>query len=180
MTREILHDRENLEREFGGIIRGMAYSFGTFNDTVVEVLRSCGIAYSRTVQSTHDFSVPNDWLRLHPTCHHNDPKLMELCDRFLADEAPFFSRLFYLWGHSYEFESDNNWDVIRTFCEKMSGHADIWYATNIEIVDYVNAFRSLIAGAAQRALYNPTSTRIWVEEAGKLYEIGPGETVCIG
>jgi len=179
MTREILCDRENLEREFGGIIRGMAYSFGTFNDTAVQVLRDCGIAYSRTVRSTHDFGVPNDWLRLDPTCHHNDPQLMQLCDRFLADPAPFFSKLFYLWGHSYEFESDGNWEVIRAFCEKMSGHEEIWYATNIEIVDYLNAYRSLIAGAAQRTLYNPICTRVWVEEAGKLYEIGPGETVLL-
>ena len=177
MTREILLDRENLEREFGGIIRGMAYAFGTYNDTAVDVLRSCGVAYSRTVNATHDFSIPEDWLRLNPTCHHNDPQLTALCDRFLADEAPFFSRLFYLWGHSYEFEADDNWDVIRAFCEKMGGHADVWYATNIEIVDYVNAYRSLIAGVNERSLHNPTATRLWVEDDGKLFDIGPGETV---
>ena len=179
MIQEIMRDRENLEREFGSIVRGMAYAYGTYNDTVVDVLRNCGIAYSRTVNSTHDFSIPEDWLRLDPTCHHSDPQLMQLCDRFLADEAPFFSRLFYLWGHSYEFEADGNWDVIRAFCEKMGGHEEIWYATNIEIVNYVNAYRSLIAGVHTRSLYNPTATRLWVEDDSRVIQIGPGETVCL-
>lgn len=177
MTYEILKDRENLEHEFGGIIRGMAYAFGAYNDTAVDVLRSCGIAYSRTVHSTRDFSIPQDWLRLHPTCHHNDPQLTALCDRFLADEARFSSKLFYLWGHSYEFEAEDNWNVIRAFCEKMGGHPDIWYATNIEVADYVHAWRSLRASADGRRLHNPTALRVWAEDNGSVYEIGPGETV---
>ena len=176
---EVMQDRINLEREFGGVIRGMAYPFGTYNAEVVQALRDCGIAYCRTVHSTHDFHFPEDWLVLHPTCHHNDPQLMALCDRFLADEAPFFSRLFYLWGHSYEFEANDNWDVIRAFAEKMGGHRDIWYATNIEIVTYVNAYRSLILSADGRTVYNPTVTRIWLEDNFRLYEVGPGETVAL-
>ena len=101
---EVMRDRENLEREFGGVIRGMAYPFGAYNSAVVQALSDCGIAYSRTVQSTHAFDFPENWLMLHPTCHHADPQLFALCDRFLADEARFSSKLFYLWGHSYEFE----------------------------------------------------------------------------
>lgn len=178
-TREVLLDRENLEREFGGMIRGMAYAFGAYNDQIVQVLANCGIAYCRTVHSTHQFDIPQDWLRLNPTCHHADPQLMALCDRFLADEAPFVSRLFYLWGHSYEFEGQDNWQIIEAFAQKMGGREDIWYATNIEIVDYVNAHRQLVASADGHTLMNPTTTRLWVEEAGSVYEIGPGETVKI-
>ena len=176
-TREVLLDRENLEREFGGMIRGMAYAYGAYNDQTVQILRDCGVAYCRTVNATHRFDIPQDWLRLHPTCHHADPDLMALCDRFLADEARFASRLFYLWGHSYEFEGADNWPVIEAFARKMGAHADVWYATNIEIVDYVNAYRQLIASADGRTLHNPTATRLWVEEAGVVYEIGPGETL---
>jgi len=179
VTREVLLDRENLEREFGGIIRGMAYPFGTYNDGVVRCLESCGVAYCRTVQSTRRFDIPQQWLMLHPTCHHNDPQLMQLCDAFLRDEANWNSKLFYLWGHSYEFEANDNWQVIRDFAEKMGGHEEIWYATNIEVVDYVNAYRSLIVSADGSAVYNPTAVRIWLEEGGRLFEIDPGETARI-
>ena len=176
---EVLEGRRNLEAMFGGLIRGLAYPFGTYSDQVVEALKATGAAYARTVHSTNDFTVPTDWLRLHPTCHHNAPNLMELCDRFLADPAPFFNRLFYLWGHSYEFEADNNWEVIEAFCEKMAGHDDIWYATNIQIVDYVNACRRVIASADGRTLHNPTCTDIWADVEGKCICIKAGETVRV-
>ena len=174
---EVLTDRQNLEAMFGGIIRGFAYPFGTYSDTVVDALKATGVAYARTVVSTNDFSVPTDWLRLHPTCHHAAPNLDELCDRFLQDTAPFGSRLFYLWGHSYEFEAMDNWDVLERFCEKMGGHKDIWYATNIEIVDYVNACRMIRTSATGQKMHNPTAIDVWADINGKLVVIPAGETV---
>ena len=174
---EVMKDRENLEREFGGIIRGMAYPFGTYSDQVVDALKACGILYARTVNASHDFAMPTDWLRLAATCHHNDPQLMSLADRFLADSAPFGSRLFYLWGHSYEFESDNNWHVIQQFAEKMGGHDDIWYATNIEICKYHLAFQRLEFSANGHTVHNPTDLPLWFEDYSGLHEVQPGETI---
>ena len=178
MINEIFTDRRNLEEIFGGMIRGAAYPFGTFNDTAVDALRLCGIRYCRTVISTRDFSIPSDWLRLAATCHHDDPQLDQLCDRFLNDRAPFGSKLFYMWGHSYEFEANNNWERIERFCERMGGHDDIWYATNIEICDYVEAYRRLIMSADGRSVFNPTSADLWIEVEGKqCYHVKAGETL---
>ena len=179
VAHEVLADRENLEAMFGGIIRGLAYPFGTYSDSVVETLKATGAAYARTVVSTNDFSIPTDWLRLHPTCHHNAPNLNDLCDRFLADRVPFFSRLFYLWGHSYEFEADDNWHVIEEFCQKMGGRDDIWYATNIQIVDYVNACRRVIASADGHTLHNPTCTDIWADVNDQPVFLPAGATVKV-
>ena len=176
VLREILLDRENLEHAFGGIIRGFAYPFGVYSDMIIESLRASNIAYARTVQATHNFNVPNNWLLLHPTCHHDDPQLDELCDRFLNDPARFASRLFYLWGHAYEFEEHDNWQVIERFAERMGGHEDIWYATNIEIVDYVNAFRQLRFSADGREVFNPTSTAVWFDHDHQTVCLQPGET----
>ena len=178
IAHEVLADRENLENMFGGLVRGLAYPFGSFSDAVVDALKATGAAYARTVVSTNNTEIPADWLRLHPTCHHNAPNLPQLCDRFLADTVPFGSRLFYLWGHSYEFEADNNWQVIIDFCEKMGGREDIWYATNIEIVDYVNACRQMRSTADGKTLHNPTATDVWVEVDGKLHCIPAGATVA--
>ena len=104
---------------------------------------------------------------------------MPLCDRFLADEANWNSKLFYLWGHSYEFEANDNWQVISSFAKKMGGHKDVWYATNIEVVDYVNAYRSLIVSADGSTVYNPTAATLWLEENGALHRIAPGETLTV-
>ena len=179
MINEIFTDRKNLEQLFGGEIRGAAYPFGTYCDTAVEALRMCGIRYCRTVNSSHNFYIPQDWLRLFPTCHHDDPMLDELCDRFLNGPAQLGSCLFYLWGHAYEFEANNNWERIERFCERMGGHEDVWYATNIVICEYVEAYRSLTMSADGRRVHNPTDVAVWAEAEGRILEIRPGQTVEI-
>ena len=80
---EILKDRQTLEKLFGRIIRGHAYPYGTYNDNVVDILKQAGIVYARTTESHHSFKIPTDWLRMGATCHHNDPELMTLPDKFV-------------------------------------------------------------------------------------------------
>lgn len=175
---DILQDRINLEKQFGCFVRGAAYPYGTFNDAVVDILKANEIVYCRTVWSSNNFDIPTDWLRLRPTCHHDDPKLEELTERFLNkpawDEKPW---LFYLWGHSYEFEEHNNWERIESFTDKISGHEDVWYATNIEIYDYCEAYKQLRFTVEEKLCYNPTCTTLWFEADGKTYKVEPGQTV---
>ena len=108
-TDEVLRDRKNLEEIFGTVIRGFAYPYGAYDDKSVGILKNCGFVYARTVNSTHDFYIPQDWLRMPATCHHNDPELMNLAKRFTEAENRWHPMLFYLWGHSYEFEAQDNW-----------------------------------------------------------------------
>ena len=75
---EVLDDRRKLESELGIIVRGMAYAFGSYSDEVVDCLKKCGVCYSRTVNSTENFSMPEEWLKWHPTFHPNTPKLIHL------------------------------------------------------------------------------------------------------
>jgi hypothetical protein len=178
-TWEVIADRMNLEQEYDVIVRGMAYPYGTYSDQVVEILDNCGIAYSRTVEATHRFDIPKDWLRLPSTCHHNDPKLMELAHTLVETEWNRTPALFYLWGHSYEFEADNNWHVIEEFAEYIGGREEIWYATNIEIYEYVKAYESLVLSADSKMIYNPTLFTIWFNTMGKTYSIAPGETLAL-
>ena len=178
-TYEVIEDRRRLEKQFNCIVRGAAYPYGAYNDSVIDILKNCGIAYARTVESTHSFWLPGDWLKLPATCHHNDPELMKLADEFLNLNEWRFPALFYLWGHSYEFDEKNNWEVIENFAEKMGGKKDIWYATNIEIYDYVEAFKSLRFSTDMTLVYNPTALPVWFEYAEKTYEVEPGMTIAM-
>ena len=179
VAREMLEDRVFLEKLFERPIRGMAYPYGTYSDRVVDVLESCGIVYSRTVTSTGQFTIPTDWLRMPATCHHNDEKLGALTEKFLTkahgrSESPW---LFYLWGHSYEFERDQNWNVIEEFAEKIGGREDIWYATNMEVYDYVKAYESLIFTVEMDYVTNPSAQTVWFYLRGNLCEVPAGQTV---
>ena len=179
-TYEVLQDRKNLEADFGYMIRGMAYPFGTTSDSVVASLKQCGIAYSRTTVSTEKFTIPTDWLRLPATCHHRNPRLMELARNFVDNAFFRGPGLFYLWGHSYEFDQnvpDNNWGIIEEFAEFMGNREDIWYATNIEIYDYIQAYNQLIFSMDYTKVYNPTCTTLYFKTAKGEYQVKPGETV---
>ncbi|HHW45766.1 MAG TPA: polysaccharide deacetylase family protein [Clostridiales bacterium] len=172
---ETLGDQANLQRLFGYKIRGLAYPFGDFDERVVNILRSIGVAYARTVRQTESFSLPKDFLVWDSTCHHNNHKLIELADSFLNTNQDL--ALFYLWGHSYEFDLDNNWDVIEIFCKKVANHDDIWFATNIEIYDYINALNKLVMDEQSRTITNYSDVPLWIELGQKVYEIPARSTL---
>lgn len=177
---EIIKDRQALEKLFGKIIRGHAYPYGTYNDDVVEILRKAGIVYARTVESHYSFKIPTDWLRMGTTCHHTESCLLELADKFIGGEVGNNDGwLFYLWGHTYEFRADNNWEVIEKFFEKTARNDNVWYATNVEVYDYVTAYRSLVYSADGDMVYNPASTDVWVKIDGKKISVPAGKTVNI-
>lgn len=175
---EVMKDRLALEKLAGYPVRGMSYPNGLYNDETVNILKACGIEYCRVVETTKDFSMPQDFMRWHGTCHHKQ-NLLELGKQFL--ELPYKNRphLMYVWGHANEFDKDNNWDLIEEFCALMSGKEDIWYATNIEIVDYMNALKQLRFSADSSMVYNPTSTDLIISKSAEPIYIPSGEIVEI-
>ena len=181
VAEEILADRKNIEKEYKTFARGMAYPFGTYSDAVVDVLKKCGICYSRTTKATENFKFPENWLTLHPTCHHGNPRLMELAKQFAETNSRYPSEnwLFYLWGHSYEFDDHDNWNVIEEFAEYIGNREDIWYATNIEIFDYVKAYESLVVSVDNSMVYNPTVIDVWFMEKNEVYCVKGGQILCI-
>ncbi|MBQ9939925.1 MAG: polysaccharide deacetylase family protein [Clostridia bacterium] len=166
-TADVINDRIALEALFGKIITGMAYANGSYDDNVVEILKNCGIQYARTTISTEKFDLPDNWLKLPATCHHKNPRLMELARSFAEtpQSTNYWGRkpkLFYLWGHSYEFNNDNNWHIIEDFAEYIGNRQDIWYATNIEICRYVKAYESLVFSADESLVYNGSILDVYI------------------
>ena len=131
--REMAEDKEGLAKLFGTCPVGMAYPYGTFNDEVVAMLDDLGFKYARTVWESCNFDVQTDLLRFKPTCHHDNPRLFELAEEFLAMECDE-PKIFYVWGHSYEFMGNGNWDRIEKLCQMLSGRDDIFYGTNAEVL----------------------------------------------
>ena len=193
--REVLNCRLELENRYGIIIRGMAYpNAGITNfhnnansESIKLYLTDLDIAYARTLAGDNNkFLLPYDWHAWMPTAHHNNPKIMEYIDEFLKidmSENVYISyrypRLFYLWGHSYEFDTNNNWEHLDDICKKIGGHEDVWYATNMEIYEYVNAYNSLVFSADSTIVYNPTRYDVWFNADGTLYKVAAGETIKI-
>ena len=193
VIRDVLDCRLSLEEGLGVIIRGMAYpDSGIRNiqpgcadyEKIREILCDLDVAYSRTLGGDNDgFEIPTDFYAWMPTAHHNNAHIFEYIEKFnafkedgvyTANKTP---KLFYLWGHSYEFDSNNNWDRIEKICEELSGKENVWYATNIEIYDYVKAYESLIWSANGKTVYNPTFIDVWMWYDGKIVKVSSGKTL---
>jgi len=169
---ELQEDRKALERITGGLVQGMSYAFGNYNQEIKDIARSLGIKYSRTVQDTKNFFPPSDFMEWHPTCHH-DNGLLDLADSFL-DLAGFYELpVMYVWGHSFEFGRSRDWTVIEAFVNKMEGRKEIWYATNMEICTYIQAVRQQDFSADGGIIYNPTALSVWVSTREGIVEIKP-------
>ncbi len=173
---EVMEDRKNLEALCGYPVRGMSYPYGVYTPEAINALRVLGMEYSRTTKATEKFDMPEDFLAWHPTCHHDHPKIFELLERFKAHKKSNMP-VFYVWGHSYEFDKKNNWDHIERFCAEAGGDPDVWYATNIEIYDYVMALRALKFTADRTIVYNPTATDVWISVDKAPVRIAAGATV---
>ena len=59
----------------------------------------------------------------------------------------------------------------------MGNHDEIWYATNIQIVDYMAAAKALVFTADGDRVYNPSAISVWISVDGTIHEIKGGELV---
>lgn len=198
VVEEILKDRKFLEKIMGYPVRGHAYPNGSYSERVERILEELGIRYGRiigdefaasqltklgidacqySVVGDHTgFDLPRNLYEWKPTCHHNH-NLVETGLEFKNLKKRQYLYMMYVWGHSYEFTKDDNWEVIEEFCQIMSDSDDIWFATNIEIVDYLETYDRLQFAADLSFVHNPSAASAWIMiNDDKVVEIKGGET----
>lgn len=136
---EVEGDRLALSEIVGYEVVGMAYpgSSASATDHVQELIRQhTGIRYARNTSSNGRFSPQENLISFCPTVYHhnNFQELFRLGEEFLAlDESTLTEpAVFYIWGHAYEFDIHDDWDLFEAFCKRISGKPDIFYGTNRE------------------------------------------------
>lgn len=143
ITRQVEQDRLNLSRLVGYSVRGFAYPGGgvNFNERVASVIeKTTGVEFARTIQCSYNFDLQSDMYTFKPTISFikEKEKTLELCKAFVelqADEP----RLFYIWGHSYEMDINDDWDFAEQVLSMLSDRDDILYCTNSEAFDYLKS-----------------------------------------
>jgi len=150
----------------------MSYAYGVFTDEAIQIAMMLGLSYGRTVYSTKGFTAPVDFMRWNPTCHHNEAIAdRSLADIFLSEAPPKQTDVFYIWGHSYEFDREGNWERMEELCRRLGGHDDIWYTTNIDYMRYKSAVKSLVYSTDLSMVMNLSSIKIWMECDGEIRAI---------
>ena len=178
LVNEIMEDRKFLEKIAGYPVCGMSYPFGDYNQEVIKTISECVILYSRTVENTRRFKMPENFLKWHPTIHHNGienavSSFFEKMDMTFNNEP-----LLYVWGHSHEFKTEEQWQMMENALKHLCERRDeIWFATNIEIYNYMTALENLRVAADESSVYNPTDMDIWFEKDGNVCKVSAGATV---
>lgn len=171
---EVKEDVKAINENLGIKIKGFAYPCGSQSDEAIEIIKEAGLGYARTNKSTYNFDLPTDWYQWSFTCRHGDEKLMDYAREFV-DLNSEDCKIFYVFGHSYEFARNRDWNhidkwhIMEELAAFMGNREDIWYATNGEIYDYVTAFDSL--EVSDNEVYNPSNIEIFFEKDGKVLSV---------
>jgi peptidoglycan/xylan/chitin deacetylase (PgdA/CDA1 family) len=190
---EIVEDRKALERLVGYPVRGMAYPFGNNNDAVIDDIKGLGIEYARTVDDTYGFWIPENFLKWHPSMHQfaraffepnkpeNDKKEM---DRFYQVIHDFMNSkqlaLLDIWGHSWEMGKDQSkWDETEKYYKMLANDPSIYSTTQIDLVDYILAYRDLKFSVDKNLVYNPSALTITFTFRNAVYSVAPGKTLLL-
>lgn len=155
---EIIDDIKALNDIVGYEIKGHIFPFGIHTLDAKDILKSCGIKYSRTIDTTEEFKLYNDDYILHPTCWHGDRNVVKLLDAFIKAEPEEEDLVFLMWGHSYEFDfgtKRNSWVWIEYLLQKISGNDDIIYCTNSEMIESLRESKIVPCTASEVSLNIP-------------------------
>ncbi len=176
---ETIEDRRELEKLCGYPVRGMSYPNGSVSDMVIKAMESCGIVYSRTTLDS-GYKIPENFMRWNGTCHHRNglARAKEFKELFVSND--WRPGLLYIWGHSFELarnEENNSFEYMEEICREIADNEKIWYATNIEIYDYIMAQRNIIMTIDESIVTNPTYTDVWIKKDGNIVKIPAGQTV---
>ena len=188
---EVVEDRKELERLTGKTVRGMAYPFGNYNDVVVDAITGIGIEYARTTNDSYNLSIPKDFLRWPASIHQfakayfkpndseNDKKELavfyNLVNDFLTSKT---TALLDVWGHSWENDGEGNkWAEIEKFFKLVYNKKDIYYTTQIDLVDYINAYKNLKISINKKIIKNLSSIDIYFKIDNTTYKISGGSEI---
>ncbi len=170
---QMMEDRKVLEGIVGYPVRGMSYPNGSYTKEMVEMLPHLGIEYARTVGGHGTYSFPENFLEWQATCHHNRDGLKH-AKAFTELWKTQYIYMLYIWGHSYEFTNDDNWDYMEEICKTVSNKEDTWYATNIEIVDYMNVVKNLRFNVDRTQVLNPSASPVWLNVNENIVKVDGG------
>lgn len=175
MILQVIDSKYALEDIIGKPVLGYAYPNGKYNVELLSLLRGIGVTYARTAGQSNTFAHPEDFMLWTGTCHHDNA--VGNAKNFLKLSTYSKLPIFYIWGHSHDFEARKNWNVLTETLEILKEDNTIWYATNEEIYEYLTAIKRLNISYGEKSVYNPTNLTVYATVDGKPVEFKPGLTI---
>jgi peptidoglycan/xylan/chitin deacetylase (PgdA/CDA1 family) len=120
---EVNEGRKELQDLFGQPILGFAYPFGVTGPEISAVVREAGHVYARDCRAATPCFPPEDPMLFAADCHHAEHDFWERYARAKAANAS----VFYFWGHSYEFVTEEEWRIFADKLDRFNADPDaVW------------------------------------------------------
>lgn len=139
IIRQVELDRLNLSELAGYEVTGFAYPGGgvNFNREIADIIKdNTGVKYARTTKDNFGFAPQTDLYVFEPTARPTADfdEFFNITEKFLSLDSSS-PALFYVWGHTYEFDADNSWDRFEEWCRLISSDKNIFFGTNKEVFE---------------------------------------------
>ena len=147
---EILECKKVLEQLCGVPISCFCYPEGKFNDAIKNIVKKSGFIAART---TKPYRIKNSDPFAMPTtiqCHNQNisRNIFNLVKHGIKFESKKWDKLaaklfdvclekggcFHFWGHAWEIEKENGWDILENLLSYISYRKDVFYLT---MKDYI-------------------------------------------
>lgn len=135
LYRQLRSDKDELEEIFGRDVKGFAVPFEYYDERIAKCAEFCGFNYARMSDCSGDYKPCTDFYHWTAGIYHIDPNLLSFVNDFLNTKQELAVRQ--ILGHSYELDTDNLWDTMESICDAVSKCDDIWFCTNVELVDFL-------------------------------------------
>ncbi|MFC1977728.1 polysaccharide deacetylase family protein [Chloroflexota bacterium] len=152
-SKEIQGSKAYLEDLLGHEVSMFCYPFGLYNDAVADIVKTSGFTGARTCQPA-GFGLSSDPYRFGITLFVSDgsplmalriwlkARLLNIRGLFdwetraklLFDLASKKGGIYHIYGHSVEFEENNEWDKLERVFSYISNKAGGRYSTNGEVM----------------------------------------------
>ena len=134
---ELKDDKDDLEQIFGREVAGFAVPFDYYDDRIAECAKACGFVYARKSEFSNCFTPSRDFYHWKTGIYHIDPNLSNFVESFLRTEEEL--ALCQLVGHSYDLDAEGLWETIERICADVAKCDEIWFCTNLELVEFLKA-----------------------------------------
>jgi hypothetical protein len=83
-----------------------------------------------------------------------------------------------IWGHSWEMGTDQKkWDETEKFFNLLANNQAIYYTSQIDLVDYINAFRNLKFSVDKNNVTNPSAINVCIKINTKVFNVLAGTSM---
>ena len=125
----------------------------------------------RNSEESHGYQPGEELFWQRAGIYHLSPEFDAYMEGFLETEEELaFGQVV---GHSYDLDTEQMWEKMEGYLQRISSDAQVWPATHLEVIQYLQAMKQAVINGT--GIQNHSDHTLWFEIDGKICRVDPGE-----